>query len=150
VFIYMNKIRHFFAAYRVESVQCVLSLIITMRRFGTALYGGTNMKWAVGVALACFLVTPVLAEDGKNWADIGKDLKDLKADFKDLRTDRTDLKNDKQQFQNAIANKDWVAASKIAADIAADKKDILADKRDIHADIKDLRHDGVNIPKGKH
>ena len=108
-------------------------------------------KLAIGAALVCLAVTPGLAQDaGKNWTDISKDLKDLAKDYKDLKTDYKDLKQDKLQFQNAIADKDWKAASKYAADIAADKHDIFADKRDIHADRRDLKHDGVTLPKGKH
>jgi hypothetical protein len=37
-------------------------------------------NYALGIALACFAVTPVLAGDGLNWTDLSKDLKDLKAD----------------------------------------------------------------------
>jgi hypothetical protein len=106
-------------------------------------------KYALGVALACFIATPVLAED---WGEIGKQLKDLSKDYKDLKADYKDIKNDKIQFQNAI-NKDTPAslarAGQIASDIAADKRDIFGDKKDIRADIKELKSEGVNLPKGK-
>ena len=104
-------------------------------------------KYALGVTLACCIVTPVLAGDVPNWSDISKDLKDLKNDYKDLKVDRTDRNIDTAKALEAIAKGEPNKAKMFAADAAAYQKDISADKRDIHADIKDLKHDLT--PKGK-
>ena len=52
-------------------------------------------KYALGVALTCFIATPVLAED---WGAISNQLKDLGKDYKDLKADYKDLNKDKTQF----------------------------------------------------
>jgi hypothetical protein len=143
------KNSHYFDKYHRPAARLVIA---QTRSFLCAHWGDSEMyKYALGVALACFMAAPVLAADaGSTWADIGKDIKDLKADFKDLKADYKDLKTDKADAIKATEAGKLNEAQKYINDAIADRKDIWADKRDIHADIKDLKQDIGSLTKGKH
>ena len=109
-------------------------------------WGDSEMyKYALGVALACFIATPVLATD---WSYVNKDLKDLKHDFKELKLDRTDRNTDLAKAWTAEKEGHPKAAGYFETKAAEYQKDIFADKHDINKELKELKNEVA--PKGKH
>ena len=91
------------------------------------------LKYACAVAVICFAVSPVFAED---WGQISHDLKELHADYKDLHTDKLDL-------ESAVKAGNMNAAIK-------DAEEVRTERHDIHEVLDNLKEDGVTIHKGKH